>query len=75
MRDGDEWQPRLTEYLGLGSPEGTELIAADDDRGNIGVLELDGVVDTPRRAAASIGNGQNDGVALSEPGHHVLRRG
>ena len=57
VRNGDQRKTGGSEYLSFGSAEGPELITADDHGGNACVLELYAVVDTPRRAATSIGYG------------------
>ena len=73
VRDGDQWQPGCAEHLGFGPAKGPELVAADDHRGNAGMLEFYAVVDTPRRAAASIGDGQHHRVTGAEPIHDFGR--
>ena len=73
VRNGDQRKTRGSEHLSFGPAEGPELVAADDNGGNTSMLEFDAVVDTPRRAAASIGDGQHHRVACLQPTHHLGR--
>ena len=62
----DDAEIGSVEALGDLIGEPSELLGGDDDRRDAHRLELHGVVDTPRRAAASIGStGEDDLHSLS----------
>ncbi len=68
--DRNEGHPGEAEHLRFGPSERTELVTAQHDGGNACAIQLDGVVDTPRRTAASIGDGENHRVAVLKTIHH-----
>ena len=61
--DGHQRHAGQSQNLGLGPTERSELIAADHHGWHTQRIELNRVVDTPRRTATSIGDRENDRVA------------
>ena len=53
----------------IGEP--SEVFGGDDDRRDTHRLELHGVVDTPRRAAASIGSAGEDDLTRAAVDEHT----
>ena len=58
-------QPRQAPAVRLGFRQREELVGADRYRRNVELLELDGVMDTPRRAGASVADRGHDSVAIA----------
>src|SRR3990170_4206979 len=57
-------QPGHTQSLALSPAQGGELIGAYGAGGNMPLLQLDGIVDTPRCARPSIANGIDHQITL-----------
>jgi len=75
MRDDDEFQRREALRLGKRQRKGEEGVGDKGDRRDTALLKLDSVVDTPRRARASIAERYHGGLALlREVVVHVIQR-
>src|SRR3989441_7906706 len=74
--DDEERQPRDPEGAELADREALERSRPDQPRGRAGLRQLDGVVETPRRARPSVGRAREDHVArLRELREELGRRG
>ena len=71
---GKRYEGKFLHLVQLGELPGVGLkrVCDDGDRGKPSFLQGDAVVDTPRRAGASVAKRGNDGVALS---FHLLHEG
>jgi hypothetical protein len=72
MGDRDKGKACETQYIGLGTAERAEFVAANNSGRDSCFFQLNRVVDTPRRATTSIGNCENHCVATLQTAHHLF---
>src|SRR5207237_1422777 len=75
MLDRDERKPGDTERAHLALREPLEHRRADDRAGSSRLRQLDGVVETPRRAGSSVGRAGEDDVTVLRQARQNLRSG
>ena len=74
MLDDEEREVRHPEAMRRPAREGLKGGRGNDHRGDASPLKLNGVVETPRRARASVGGAGDHQVRRLERGEHLRRR-